>query len=304
MSYFPWTPRASIPRRYMSIPAKTHRIISWIIILYSTVFFLCGASSFVIPSSPQNAPNHSIAILLDTSLSMSATDVLPNRYANALRIATGIMWAYPAEYMTIPFSAFPLVRTPFSTDIKGGQQVLWQYTLWSYHTSIEEMGSAPWNAILFARDAIKKQPTGKKSIILLGDGSENTWYNITTFLPLLQQDTIDLFICAIGKPEYVLWTTYGDVPVKNALDPSHVHAMTQAGQGKRRVCNDVQQAINQITMSLQENPLPSQRWWHRLLASPRENTIWKYLVIGGILYIIFFHVGIILWHHFTSPFTS
>jgi uncharacterized protein with von Willebrand factor type A (vWA) domain len=54
---------------------------------------------YYVAPQQQNA----VAILLDTSISMSANDVLPNRYRHAISIATGLMESYQADYITIPF---------------------------------------------------------------------------------------------------------------------------------------------------------------------------------------------------------
>ena len=47
---------------------------------------------------------------------------------------------------------------------------------------------------------LRTQPTKNKTILLLGDGNTNTGLTIDTFIPHLQQDNIQLLICAIGQP--------------------------------------------------------------------------------------------------------
>lgn len=78
---------------------------------------------------------------------MSAADIKPNRYAQALSIATGLIESYNAQYITIPYGAIPFIRTPFSVDTFGVEKVLSQYSLGSHHVNDAYMGSAPGNAI-------------------------------------------------------------------------------------------------------------------------------------------------------------
>ena len=78
---------------------------------------------------------------------MTAADVKPNRYAQALSITSGLISQYNANYITIPFGAIPIIRTPLSADRPGIIQVLTQYSLGSYHVNDLYMGSAPGSAI-------------------------------------------------------------------------------------------------------------------------------------------------------------
>ncbi len=293
MFYPRWKPWANIPRKYTSFVMRSHTIISTCLILFCVVFIISGLSASVHDSGrKQYTVQDSIAILVDTSLSMSAADVKPNRYSHALAIASGLLQQYNAQYVTIPFGAIPMVRTPLSYDRTGIQQVLWEYTLGSYHVNDVYMGSAPWNAIGLARSFLHKQSTPNKTIVLLGDGNTNTWYTIDTFIPYLQQDNIQVIICAIGQSWYVLGTNYADTPVISSLDVNRLDSITQQTNWKRRVCNDIPQAVDRITMRLKDRILLANNEFSlHSFDELRNNTTAQYAVLIGIGYMILTSFG-------------
>jgi hypothetical protein len=130
------TPWARTPRKYKSIRQKIYSTLFFCSIAYFAFYIsVYGLSLYQNNKVEKDSSSHAIAILLDTSLSMSAADVKPNRYAQALSIAQGLISSFPASYITIPFGAIPLVRTPWSTDTEGAQHVLGQYSLGSYHVN-------------------------------------------------------------------------------------------------------------------------------------------------------------------------
>lgn len=246
-----WRPWSNIPLSHQTTRQKIHTIAVlsasvwclfyiWCIWLYS--YF---TANITIPSE-QSA----VAILIDTSISMSANDVLPNRYRHAISIATWLIKAYDASYITIPFWWLPIVRTPWSQDIQWIEKVLSQFNLGWHHVNQQYMWSAPWNAIWLARDYLKKYPTQQKTIILLWDGNTNTWYKIDAFLPYLVQDKIQLLICAMWDTENVLGKNHADSPIVNAIDLNRLTSITQQTNGKRWICNDKEEAVENIIIQL------------------------------------------------------
>ncbi len=248
------TPWANIPWKYKSVWEKTYSIL-FICSAGYFLFYICvyWISLYKYNKVQSDSDSHAIAILIDTSLSMSAADVLPNRYTHAVSIAQWLVSSFPASYITIPFASTPLVRTPWSTDTAGIKDVLSQYTLWSHHVNDAYMWSAPWNAIWYAWNALRNYKTQKKTIILLWDSSTNTWYSIDSFIPYLQRDKIELYICVIWENEYILWQSYSDTQIKTIVDTGRMDAITKATNGKRWNCNARQSAINQIHFALDES---------------------------------------------------
>ena len=184
---------------------------------------------------------------------MSAADIKPSRYAQALGIANELMTSFPASYITIPFAAIPLERTPRSTDTAWIQQVLGQNSLGSYHINDAYMGSAPGNAIWYAWNALRSYPSKKRTILLLGDGNTNTWYAIDSFIPYLQRDHVQLYICVIGQSGYVLWQNYADQAITTSLDTGHLDGITQATNGQWWMCNTRQGAVSHIIIALSKS---------------------------------------------------
>jgi hypothetical protein len=201
MLHLPRRARSSIPRNFQTTTQKWHttfsRSSSLCILAYIGIGIRIGAMH---PTQNTAVRDSTIALLMDTSLSMSATDILPNRYQHMQSIVSGLVTSYPAEYIGIPFGAMPLVRTPRSRDEVGIRTVLGDDTLGSYHLSLEYMGSAPGNAVGFAIHELINTPSSHKTIVLLGDGNINTGYNRETFLPAIIQHRISLLVCSIGKP--------------------------------------------------------------------------------------------------------
>ena len=73
--------------------------------------------------------DHAIAVLIDSSLSMSSADIPPNRYNHALSLMTGLLDAYPAQYTLLPFGAYPMIRIPLSHDLDGVKHIVTATTL-------------------------------------------------------------------------------------------------------------------------------------------------------------------------------
>ncbi len=233
----------------------------------------------------------SIALLIDTSLSMTAADVKPNRYNHALAIASWLISQHRAQYITIPFGAVPIVRTPVSYDQYGITQVVSQYTLWSYHVNDTYMWSAPWNAIWLAWSFLHGQSTPNKTIVLLGDGNTNTGYTIDTYIPYLRQDNIQLIICAIGQSWYVLWTNYADTPVISSLDVTRLDFITQQTNWKRRICNNINESVERISMRLKENTVITTESIPHTISELRHNSTAQWAMILGILYLLITSLG-------------
>lgn len=279
----PWS---RIPRRFQTTKEKIHSILLFVgsawILLYVWGMWLY---TYLVTYNP--IPTNAVAILLDTSISMSANDVIPNRYRHAISIATWLMHNYPAAYITIPFGWIPTVRTPWSEDSNGIETVMSQYNLWSYHVNQAYMWSAPGNAIWLARDYLKKYPWSKKTIVILWDGNTNTWYSIDAFLPYLVQDKIELLICAMWDTENVLWRNYADSDIVNAIDLDRMTYITQQTNGKRWICNNTEEAVERLMLKIREwTTLNTTLHLWDNIRTMRQNPVLHWITIGLVLYIL------------------
>lgn len=287
MSKLFWRPRASIPRKYKTLWSKINSVISTILFLFCLTYVIWwGILSVKEKQELDKTPQNAIAILMDTSLSMSSNDVKPNRYEHALGIVWWLLNKFDATYFTIPFGWSPILRTPISTDTFGIKQVLNNYTLWSYHVSESYLGSAPWNAIGFARDLLSKIPAERKTILLIGDGDTNTWFTIDTFIPYLQKDNIDLLVCAIGEIWYPIGVDYVGATIMSERNVSRLDYITSQTKGKWRVCNDREEALKRIIMQLKDTTIFKTNQKFYLATKLWENPILHAIAISSLGYFV------------------
>ena len=287
MSKLFWRPRADIPWKYKNTWDKINSIISSILFMFCLFYIIWwGILSIKERQETDKTPKNAIAILLDTSLSMSSNDIKPNRYEHALRIVWWLLNSFEATYFTIPYGGVPILRTPISTDTFGIKQVLNNYSLWSYHVSESYLWSAPWNAIGFARDLLSKIPAERKTILLIGDGDTNTWFSIDTFIPYLQKDSIDLLICTIGEIWYSIWVDYVDATILSERNVKRLDYITSETKGKRRICNDRDESVKRIVMQLKDTSIFKTEQKFYLATKLWENPVLHIIGISSLGYFV------------------
>lgn len=287
MSKLPWRPRAAIPRQHKTIGKKIHSVVSVILFIFCLLYIVWwGIFALKEKQEIDKTPKNAIAILLDTSLSMASADIKPNRYDHALGIVWWLLRSFDATYFTIPYWGIPILRTPISADTFGIQQVISEYTLWSYHTSPSYLWSAPGNAIWFAWDLLSKIPADRKTILLIGDGNTNTGFSIDTFIPRLQQDKIDLLICTIWEIWYTIGVDYVDTPIISERNVARLDYITSQTKGKWRVCNDKNESIKRITMQLKDTSIFKSKEKFFLATRLQHNPILQTIAIASLAYFI------------------
>ncbi len=281
-------PRADIPREYKTIWSKITSVISTTLFLYCLVYLIWwGLLSVKEKQELDKTPKNAIAILMDTSLSMSSNDLEPNRYEHALGIIWWLFTNFEATYFTIPYGGVPILRTPISSDTFGIKQTMQAFTLWSYHVSESYLGSAPWNAIGFARDLLSKIPAERKTILLIGDGDTNTWFTIDTFIPYLQKDNIDLLICSIGEIWYPIGVDYVDATIMSERNVKRLDYITSQTKWKWRVCNDKNESIKRIVMQLKDTTIFTTKQKFYLATKLWGNPILHSIAICSLGYFVF-----------------
>lgn len=278
--------RSTIPRKFQSTTWQVRMIFS-ILTSLCIVMYICLGARIGSIHTTQHAQtrDNAVAILMDTSLSMSATDITPNRFTHMQAIVSWLVMTYPAEYIGIPFGAIPLLRTPQSRDGLWIRTVLGDDTLWSYHLALEYMGSAPGNAVWFAIGELEKSNATKRTIVLLGDWNINTGYNRETFLPLLRTQDITLLVCSIGKPWYIIGTRFDDAPVMSEVDTTPLTPFLAGAVGKQQLCNTIPEALQFLWSYLDDR----QQTWRQTAtrerrASIRENKKTRALIMLCVLY--------------------
>lgn len=139
MLHLPRRARSVIPWKHQTNIQKTHAVLSFLTGSCIIIYVVLGIRIGSLSPSNTDAHEHAIALLMDTSLSMSSTDIAPNRYEHMIGIISGLVQSYPAEYVAIPFGAMPLLRIPSTRDELGIRTVLGDDSLGSYHLSLDYM---------------------------------------------------------------------------------------------------------------------------------------------------------------------
>lgn len=300
MSKVSWYPRATIPRKQKTAWQKRHTVITVFIFWFCVIYIWLIWGSYVREKDIRDvSPNDAIAILVDTSLSMSSNDIKPNRYEHALNIAWWLLSSFNATYVTIPYAGIPILQTPISTDTFGIKQVLSQFSLWSYHVWREYLWSAPGNAIWLAANLLSQIPAEKKTILLLGDSNTNTGFSIDTFIPVLQQEKIGLIICTIWEVWYPIGIDHIGSVISSDRDIKRLDYITSEADWKRWICNDIPESIERITTYLKDNTSFKSSQNFSVAERLWKNDILQVIAILGIVYTILVN-AISLIHYWTK----
>ena len=170
---------------------NTAYILAWIL-------FSIALAGPRVPLSQEDNPQltgANIMLVIDLSRSMKAMDISPNRLRRAkIEIYELLDKAQEHRIGITVFSARPHLFVPLTYDHKA---------LKAYLESLEELtfptlGSAPFDAIIFAQKELTKEK-GTSSIILLTDGDFPKLTKGQT--NLLSKENIPLFVLGIGTTE-------------------------------------------------------------------------------------------------------
>ncbi len=273
---------SSIPRKHKTVWWKIHTILSSIFTAALFLWVLSLWFSYVYNiAQEKNKPN--IAILLDTSFSMSAKDVWISRYEHALNIISGVVTSIPASYSLITFWAIPMTMIPWTSDIEGFKHKLTQFNLWAYQINKQHMGSAPGSAIWLALYEFRKRENKQNTIIIFWDWNTNTWFDINGFLPHLEKDSIQVLFCVIWKQGNVLWLNHARSPVINEIN-SELEIW--------KSCNEIQDSIAYIKNRFQQNDTLTYESIHKkwLRNMQYVSSIALLYLITSHLYTLFYYI--------------
>lgn len=222
LSYiFPYKPRFVVPGN------RIHLIISYIAILLLAIIPLnIRISTGWSENTTQSIP---IQILFDVSLSMTANDLLPSRFAVAKDMVDELIssWDnYPVSI--ILFSGIPFVHIPFSTDT---QAILskWETTQLGQFPPVPQfVWTSIWDALLLGVQNMENNGFGTGIIILITDGDSNKWYEPDDVITILEKKRIPLFALWIGKTD--AFTVGYDIfsnPVYTTYNPIFLNNLTK-----------------------------------------------------------------------------
>lgn len=180
-----------------------------------------------------------IIFALDTSRSMLATDVKPNRLERSKLAVKDLLRAMRDDKVgLVAFSGSSFLQCPLTIDYNA-----FSSTLDALNTGIiPRGGTAIGEAIITARNAFKSGGDGKKILIIITDG-ENHEGDPVSQAKAAAKDGIDIYTIGIGSPEgelIIIQDQYGNSSylkdnagnvVKSTLNESILKEIAQAGRG-------------------------------------------------------------------------
>lgn len=161
--------------------SKNSKILPWVRSFLASGLIACLVLILANPihlQSIQNPLKNGVDILfvLDLSKSMLAEDIAPNRIDAGKRVLTNFISERPDDRIgLIGFAGKPFVFSPLTFDRKSLTSIVGNITVDSIKQEIPGFsGTAIWDALLLATDAITNDiPERKKILILLTDGEAN-----------------------------------------------------------------------------------------------------------------------------------
>lgn len=180
-----------------------------------------------------------IIFAIDTSRSMLATDIKPNRLERSKLAVKDLLRVMRDDKVgLVAFSGVSFLQCPLTVDYNA-----FSGTLDAINTGIiPRGGTAIGEAIITARNAFKSGSDGKKILIIITDG-ENHEGDPVSQAKAAVKDGIDVYTIGIGSPEgelIIIQDQYGNSSylkdsagnvVKSTLNESILKEIAQAGQG-------------------------------------------------------------------------
>ncbi len=180
-----------------------------------------------------------IIFAIDTSRSMLATDIKPNRLERSKLAVKDLLRVMQDDKVgLVAFSGTSFLQCPLTVDYTA-----FSSTLDAINTgTIPRGGTAIGEAIITARNAFKSGSDGKKILIIITDG-ENHEGDPVSQAKAAVKDGIDVYTIGIGSPEgelIIIQDQYGNGSylkdnagnvVKSTLNESILKEIAQAGQG-------------------------------------------------------------------------
>ena len=143
--------------------------------------------------------------LLDTSTSMKAEDLKPNRLEIAKQMVVSLVDNLRTDYVSlINFAGISYIQCPLTIDYEAFKLMTEASTI----SPAEEQGTDFEQAFLLALETFKKSKSDQKVIILITDGEdqEKTWHQT---IDELQKQGIKIFTVGVGV------ASGAPIPIKN-----------------------------------------------------------------------------------------
>ncbi len=170
-----------------------------------------------------NGKGLDIFILIDTSKSMLAEDILPSRIERAKKISKDLLGELEGDRVGfIPFSSSAYVQMPLTVDYALANMFLDVMDT----DMISGGGSDVGNAISLAIDSFDNSSIGDKVILILSDGEENDndAYNVISDI---SNNNLKIFTIGIGTSEGGLIPMYDNGQVSYKKDNNGEFVVTK-----------------------------------------------------------------------------
>lgn len=193
-------------------------------------------------------PQRDVMFMLDGSLSMSADDAQPNRFARATSLIADIVsWLSWTQSSLIVFSWLPVIRVPRTQDRQGFVQVLSGMKLGEFPPTEGFLWTALGDALLLSLQQFSlTDPSNTRALVIISDGDSNKGYNPYAIIPLLQERHIPVYFIAIGQEGYKVGIDRTWLPVITSFDTDLIEQFTTETNG-RLFFNPDAQEVQQLS---------------------------------------------------------
>ncbi len=136
-----------------------------------------------------------LAIVLDVSNSMLATDEMPDRLATAKQFCTELITQLPdARIAVLAFAGLPVLQTPITIDHAAVQLALSASSV----AQVPEQGSDIGSALLEAIHALPENQQHYRAVVLVSDGEDHEG-NVQNAIQALKKERIVVCTAGIGS---------------------------------------------------------------------------------------------------------
>lgn len=184
-------------------------------------------------------PPLDLALVVDLSLSMGATDAPPSRIARARDLIDRLTEELPSvRFSLVTFAAWPLELVP-PTDDAG----IVRYFTDSLHVELvrePDRGSALGEALYLAGETLaeRPRPDARRAVLVISDGGVQDAASVKDVVARLAADEIEIWTAGIGSRQgaAILAGSHpildGGEPVVATLDASLLRGVAAAGGGR------------------------------------------------------------------------
>ena len=195
--------------------------------------------AWVMPEGDDRPPLD-VAIAVDMSLSMSATDAAPSRMARAREVITRLSEELPSvRFSLVVFAGWPYTLLPPTDDLR-----LVRYFAESLDVTLvprTDNGTALAEAIELSRYALEERPSdgARRLVLLISDGGGDVGQPVLDNAAWLRDDGFEVWVAALGSEvgtpiflDGVPLYDEGGQQVVASLNESLLREVAEAGGGR------------------------------------------------------------------------